>query len=344
MAATDQAKTILHYYGDRFTTPSPSIDFLGSAGGYSGAQLWRVSLSDQAPFLLRRWPAIESANEKRLRWIHRQLATGQRQGCEFLPVPLFTANQESLVEYGDHFWQLEPWMPGVADYWQQPSPDKMRHAVQAVAQVHSAWATQPARRQVPDSVLLRIEKLSQLFRQSRTTDRFRQIQAATVEHALLKGLGFQICERFCVLARSVAVELNSIAETRVEIQTIIGDVWHDHVLFTGDQVSGLVDFGAMRVDCPAADLARLLGSLVQDDTDGWEQGFQAYDLAHPQRAGCPAEFRQFVGILDRSNTLLSGMNWLCWICLEGKKFGDLTPIQKRLQQILKRMDFLAAQM
>ncbi len=61
------------------------------------------------------------------------------------------------------------------------------------------------------------------------------------------------------------------------LQPCIRDVWHDHVLFVGDDVSGLVDFGAMQPDSVAADIARLLGSLAGDDRQAWTIGLAAYE-------------------------------------------------------------------
>ena len=66
------------------------------------------------------------------------------------------------------------------------------------------------------------------------------------------------------------------ADASFALQPCLVDVWHDHVLFTGEEVTGVVDYAAMRLDVPHADLARLLGSLVEDDEAGWRAGLEAY--------------------------------------------------------------------
>ena len=48
------------------------------------------------------------------------------------------------------------------------------------------------------------------------------------------------------------------------------------MLFEGDQISGIVDFGAMRQDHVAVDVARLVGSLVGEAADERRQAFAAY--------------------------------------------------------------------
>ena len=62
----------------------------------------------------------------------------------------------------------------------------------------------------------------------------------------------------------------------LDLQPCIRDVWHDHILFLGDSVSGIVDYGAMAVDTVAGDIARLLGSLVGNHVADWEEGIDAY--------------------------------------------------------------------
>ena len=69
------------------------------------------------------------------------------------------------------------------------------------------------------------------------------------------------------------------------LQPCLCDVWHDHVLFDGDRVTGLIDYGAMKIDHPAVDLARLLGSLAEDDLAGWTIGLAAYREVRPLSGG-----------------------------------------------------------
>src|SRR5437763_1299451 len=45
------------------------------------------------------------------------------------------------------------------------------------------------------------------------------------------------------------------ADRPVPVQPCLCDVWHDHVLYTGDAVTGLIDYGEVKPDHPAVDLA-----------------------------------------------------------------------------------------
>ena len=65
--------------------------------------------------------------------------------------------------------------------------------------------------------------------------------------------------------------LKSFSELAIPLQPAIRDLWHDHLLFTGDQLTGLIDFDAMQMDSIALDLTRCLGSLVPGDTAKWRR-------------------------------------------------------------------------
>ena len=127
--------------------------------------------------------------------------------------------------------------------------------------------------------------------------------------------------------------LETVSEIHSPVHPCIRDIWHDHVLFHQDQVTGIVDFGALRVDHAAVDIARLLGSLVVDDRKSWRYGLAAYQ----QIRGLTPQELQLVEVADESNMLLSGMNWLRWIYVEGRQFTARPVILQRLEGILARM-------
>ena len=126
-------------------------------------------------------------------------------------------------------------------------------------------------------------------------------------------------------------ELGFASQIEVETQTCIRDIWHDHFLFTDDRVTGLIDFGAMRTDTVAADLARLLGSLGWLAREDWEGWLDAY--AH-HRPLSPTE-RRFVNLFHHANCLLSGLNWARWLFEESRRFEDLSRVEQRLDHIYR---------
>jgi homoserine kinase type II len=91
--------------------------------------------------------------------------------------------------------------------------------------------------------------------------------------------------------------------------TCLRDIWHDHVLYTGNRVTGIIDFGAADVTSPAADIARLLGSMVGDDRQRWSAGLAAYESVRP----LTDDERKAVRFFDSSGVVLSAANWLEWL-------------------------------
>src|SRR5690606_34531068 len=108
-------------------------------------------------------------------------------------------------------------------------------------------------------------------------------------------------------------------------------------LLQGDEVSGLVDFGAMRVETVAGDIARLLGSIARDHPRKWQTGLSAYEAIRP----LAASERTLVALFDRSAVLLSCLNWIEWIYAEGRTFAALDSSAARLARTLERLELLA---
>ena len=94
---------------------------------------------------------------------------------------------------------------------------------------------------------------------------------------------------------------------------MVRDIHAEHVLFEGDNVSGIIDFGALRIDSVATDVARLLGSMVGDDEAGWQVGLAAYMSVRP----LSDDERRLIKVFDESTVLMAGTNWLEWIYLDG---------------------------
>jgi homoserine kinase type II len=120
----------------------------------------------------------------------------------------------------------------------------------------------------------------------------------------------------------------------VPLQPCLGDLWHDHVLFDGDTVTGLIDYGAARLDHVAVDLARLLGSLAGDESNLRAAGLTAYRRVRPLS---PDE-EALVTVLDRTGTILGAANWLLWLYREGRVFEDREGVARRLAALVERIE------
>lgn len=328
----DIAHNVLRKYGDQ-VQPTDIVP-LGSAGGYSGAAFWRVTTA-VGDFCLRRWPS-EHPTQQQLEYIHAVLKHVSARGVSCVAVPLVNRAGRTYLRHSGCFWEVTQWLPGRADYHVSPTREKLAAAMTSLASFHLAAATLPSSEpvaRISSGLADRREKLARLMRAER----------ATIAGALdariwpeFEATARRLLDLFQAHSPSVAQQLNEYAQLVTPLQSCIRDIWHDHVLFVGDEVRGIVDFGAMRIESVAGDIARLLGSLVGDDQAEWRHGLAAYESI---RALSAAE-RRLVSVFDRSSVLMSGMNWLQWIYVERRQFENREKILLRLHENIQRLERL----
>jgi hypothetical protein len=263
---------------------------LGNSAGFSRAHLWRLD-SMAGPAYLRAWPIGEDA--ARLVWIHHLMETAHLAGLLFVPVISRTTTGSSVIEQGDRCWEVGTWLPGVADYHAHPSPVRLGNTCRALAGLHRAWSGGTTAPVAPIPAL------------ERRWQALREVSGVRAE----SGAGPIAWQASALLERwlpAVAGWLERWARRALPLQPCLTDVWHDHILFTRERVTGIVDYGGVQVDHPTADLARLLGSLVEDDTAAWTVGLTAY----AEVAQLPQDALELARDLDRSATVLSLGRWL----------------------------------
>jgi homoserine kinase type II len=251
-----------------------------------------------------------------------------------LPVvayPFKTVSGRTFVEHADHIWELTDWRPGKADYHQFPSRTKLRAAMHVLARFHALSALHGSSGAGFGTFLRRWQLANQL----------KQGRLADIETALKKPLDDKLDERAKRMLQLAAYQLHRFAWTEAfetaaanETFLVIRDIHHDHVLFTGDEVTGLIDFGAMDIDTPLTDIARLVGSLVGDDREDRQAAFDAYAELRP----LSEDARKLIDWLDESSLVLGAMNWLTWLYLERRDMGPVEPIARRLDEIIGRLE------
>lgn len=326
----DDPTTILAAFG--IACPPAGVQPLGTAGGFSGARFWKVFESDRQ-WCLRRWPAEHPAPD-RLQFIHAVLQHVARRGVSIVPVPRVSREGTTYVEHAGHRWDLTPWMPGMADFRRSPTPARLAAALRALAGFHLAAADFPGlvRRGVSPGIVRRRELLEHWL--AGGLDHLAQSVTRLVWPELFPRAG-QILSHFRRLASPVRQALAEVGQVQVDLQPCIRDIWHDHVLFLGDEVSGLVDFGSLDCDTVACDVGRLLGSLAGDDPRRWAEGLEAYQGIRP----LVGDERPLVECFDRSAVLMAGLNWLQWIYADHRQFPDPTAVIQRIDEILGRLEY-----
>ena len=325
MKLADALPVVLHEF--HLDVASSVILPLGNAGGMSGARIWRIVSGDQT-LALRAWPPSYPSAD-RLEWIHRCMVHAASR-CQFVPRVHVTRQRQTFVQHVGRRWELTDWMPGQADFSADPSDGRLENIAAGLALLHQTLADLDRQRSIPPGLVHRREMLQQL-----TPRTLRDWQSQ------LDGRHGGEIQRHCELVLSLAPDrldlgrdcLERLGNCETELIPCLRDVWHDHVLFTGNTVTGIVDYGAMAIESPVCDLARLLGSLVPDQPDRWETALEAYE----RQRRLAVRDRELLAAIDGVNPCLSGLNWVRWLYVDRREFDDLGIVLGRLQAICRRL-------
>lgn len=323
----------------RYPSASQTRNITSVPPGFSGARIFRVETAS-ATFALRSWPP-NALPPERIRGLHSFLAFLHSRGLSFVAVPRPTDAGDTLLEVAGTLWQLEPWLPGAADFHQHPNPARLKSAIRTLARLHltarefqspsqaAEWFQ--SRRQSPSpAVLERLHRLEQW-----TPRRIRTVGGAIAADPSDFGqISAQVLRRFESALPQARHELDFLKDRKYDLHPCWRDLWHDHVLFSGDEVTGLIDASSTRVDHPAVDLSRLVGSLIEDNHESWKLVLDEYCRHVYWTDRDTALLRS----LDRSSVLLSPMTWITRQYEDGLPVRDDPRVLPRLTTQLRRME------
>jgi len=301
---------------------------LGNRGGFSGARLWRVTATGGA-LCLRAWPA-DGPSPESLHTIHQLMRAAREAGLTFVPAVLATRTGATWVQHAGRRWEVTTWMPGRADFHDRPALPRLENVCTALARLHLSWSRHnPATGPCP-GVRRRLARAYE-WAAVLQSDWQPRLLAAGDPVFPWAGRAWDLLRR---RIGDVPRRLAPWATRAVPLQPCLCDVWHDHVLFEGDALSGLVDFGGVKRDHVAVDLARLLGSLVPDDAGTRAAGLAAYRRLR----SLSADEEALAAALDETGTLLGLATWLRWLYREERVFEDRTAVARRLAQLVGRLE------
>ncbi len=303
---------------------------LGNRGGFSGARVWRVEVGASA-FCLRAWPARQS-DPSRLDFVHGLVRRARAAGLVFVPAVVSTVDGRSHTAHADRLWDLTEWLPGRADFHAAPGAERLAAAARALARVHAAWENARAPETgVCPAIVRRLTAAAEWRELRRSGWRPRRDSADADPVRPLAERAMPLVDR---LVRTIAEQLRPWRERRWPLQPCHCDVWHDHLLFEGDRLTGLVDYGAAKVDHPSVDVARMFGSLVPDDPSAWRNGVAAYRAVRP----FGDEEIDLALALDNTGAVIAAATWLRWLYEEFRPFEDRTAVAGRLTALVERME------
>jgi Ser/Thr protein kinase RdoA (MazF antagonist) len=102
------------------------------------------------------------------------------------------------------------------------------------------------------------------------------------------------------------------------------------LLFSGDELTGLIDLGALREDAVSVDLARLLESCVGQDQARWSAAVAGYR----QSAPLTPDQEALAVALIQSGSAAGLETWLRWLLIDKRAFEDTERVRARLTELL----------
>ena len=261
---------------------------LDSSGGLSGARIWQGIDGRSPRYALKCWP--REFSETRLAEIHLWIDCAVRTNdCPFVPRIIRTLTGGTTVTLLGHVWDLMEWCPGAAAFDQSPQRRKLAVMIDALAKLHRAWEPAVADVRPAPGILRRLRVLQECSAAADGDQLSRRATAILREYVprLWKGL----------------VEWS---ERALPIQPCHCDPRHDHWLFEGEKLTGLIDYGAAKYDSPAIDLARCLGDTVCEHPDLFYFGEEHYHHLRGRRDFPEALTR----LLAATTTVGAVIGWL----------------------------------
>jgi Ser/Thr protein kinase RdoA (MazF antagonist) len=289
------------------------------SGGFSGATVWRGDDGGTPLLALKAWPPEMTSS--RLSQIHAWIR--QAAHVSFVPHILPTIEGDPFVFAADAIWDVSCWMPGTPSG--SPSIADVETACAAVARLHACWPTS-AYGPIP-AVLARIRVLEE-SEQSRVGSGFASLPAELAA-SLRRG-----CDAVGRAGPVVERALRPWASASFPLQPCVRDLRGDHILFSESTVTGIVDYGAMGEDHPAADLARLLADFAGDDPERFLAGLRSYRTA----GGILAAPDVLVRELARAGLVCSVIGWLHRLRIKQQTPPNAAAIALRVGQLVGQVE------
>ncbi|HMP79390.1 MAG TPA: phosphotransferase, partial [Pirellulaceae bacterium] len=238
----------------------------------------------------------------------------------------------STVATADGNWELTRWMPGAADFNQRPSTARLHDMMRQVAHFHNLTA-EYSRHWAPSPGIA--ERLRELNIVAMLVPKMQLVvPPPSLAHPDLGSWFQRALGRLPTFIDRLIFTAPTDASADFCLQPVVRDLWHDHVLFDGESVSGLIDFHAMRVDTPLLDVARLVGSLKMDGEPPWNAALQVYSRFRelPNHADVWGRWLHACGVA------LAIVNWIKWISVEKRCFQDWPAVVRRINTLVLELE------
>ncbi|MFO0941441.1 MAG: aminoglycoside phosphotransferase family protein [Pirellulales bacterium] len=295
------------------------------SGGLSSSRVWKIRAGASA-FALKAHPAT-TMRQERLEQLHAFQKLLCRT-CEFVPQLQKTHSGETFIHSDGGFWELSTWLEGAPVEIDAATIEHGESAMTALVELHrTSQEHSCCQVQIP-AIVERIELIHRYQKNHLLLTQFNSSNGLLDTQVSLTQLTLRTIRCFTQDADDLSRQLTS-HQSMSSVFFVLRDIHREHMLFSGAKVTGVIDFGAARLDHPLVDLVRLLGTMFPNSASIRHQLFQAYS-EQTQSSMRLSLFQT----LDHASTLLSAMQWVQWLIVEKKQF----PVA--VSNLLARWDML----
>lgn len=306
------------------------------SSGFSGANLWKINASQSKPLCLKHYRSGD-LTVNQLDGIHRVLIHAFNEGCDFVAKPLRLTDGFTTVVAGPNnsptagLWDLSNWVPGcpVTSF----NNARIETAFASIARFHKAAAQVNLAFGPSPNLSYRQSQLAKLVRpESPVLDQASNLLKTASIDSKLRGPSTMLIDSLQRVPQShiasLRTRLDEFSTMELPLHPVVRDLRAEHLLFTGDQLTGLVDFDAMQMDSVAYDLSRLTSSMRLNESQ-LHLALSTYHSARPIQAA-EAKLTQ---LLTAVAPMLSALSWVEWILIEQRTFPDSNSVNLRLAQV-----------
>jgi Ser/Thr protein kinase RdoA (MazF antagonist) len=293
--------------------------------GLSGAIIWKAS-TKSGDIAVRRFGPKTSRSDVQI--LHDLLTQARRLSWHEVPQPFPANDGSTVVEHAGSHWDLCSWQPGEPSTL-PISDGRLRSSMHLIARWHGFWTRENTGTFIDansNAVLRRQTEWRRLtdgksFREAAGGDLARRTFVA------IEARRRRLEELFNALPLVLAAE---------PLVFTHGDLHREHILFTDDMPTGLIDLSC-RWDYAAADLARWLPSVAEPNR--WPHALEWYR----EKAPMSTNSERAIPMLAATGLTIAALRWKEWLLGSEpyrRYFPNLDLANRRWQEVIESLERL----
>lgn len=305
-------------------------------GGLSHAQVWCIE-ADSQRWALKCHP--KRAPLSPLEPIHRWQRTMHQALGPLVPqLALWPSTLSTCLHHDDTSWELMAWATGspISQLGLIDNPSLLNLS-QRLAELHSHAFTFLTRADIPAGWSERVQRWH-----NHAPLAIPQIPTLASSPTTLPPLDFSPLQHAVAHHFEQAPSWLRHAKPTRKVTWILRDAWRPHLYFHQQQLSGLIDWSAARIDWPLFDLVRSLNSLLPwNELSRWELAWNTYQQTR-HLADHPLDPHEDFSLLRTTAHLSLTLSALYWVDLLSQPLTIPTPTASlRLQELLLQLALVA---